>query len=317
MSIGSSRITRSRLLAGLCLAVTAAGCGSLPSEPGRDTAPPPAAAAAVANPAAAVLPGRASEQEYHPVAEPRVRAAPLTGSELTELARAWGLDAPPLPAPAPPAVKPELRENGPHVQLSGDGLPARVRRVPTTDKVVFLTVDDGLEKDRRFNRMMRELGVPFSAFVSGYLARSDYGYFRELNDQGVRVNNHTLDHKDLRRLDRQQQSRQICGQQDELVREVGPRPVLFRPPYGEFNADTLRAAKDCGITAMPLWNEEAFPDRMEYRHLDQRLHPGDIILTHFRGAGQWGGSMTDLARLVIRTATEQGFALARLDDYLG
>ncbi|MFD0345693.1 hypothetical protein ACFQ0M_05620 [Kitasatospora aburaviensis] len=25
---------------------------------------------------------------------------------------------------------------------------------------------------------------------------------------------------------------------------------------------------------MPLWNEEAFPDRMEYRYDDQRLHPG-------------------------------------------
>ncbi|MGW2398546.1 polysaccharide deacetylase family protein [Kitasatospora sp. NPDC001664] len=309
MAFGSAH-PRARLLAGLCLAVTAAGCGSLPTAPGRDTAPPPAVAARPAE-----LPGRAEQQERHEVAVPR--AVPLRGPELAELARAWGLDAPPLPAPAPPAVKPVLREDGPHVRLQGDGLPPLVRRVPTTDKVVFLTIDDGREKDRRFNRMMRELGVPFSAFVSGYLAREDYGYFRELNEQGVRVNNHTLNHKDLRRLGYQRQHEEICGQQDELVREVGPRPALFRPPYGEFTADTLRAAASCGVTAMPLWNEEAFPDRMEYRHLDQRLHPGDIILTHFRGPEEWKGSMTDLARLVIRTATEQGFALARLDDYLG
>jgi peptidoglycan/xylan/chitin deacetylase (PgdA/CDA1 family) len=46
------------------------------------------------------------------------------------------------------------------------------------------------------------------------------------------------------------------------------------------------------------------------------LHPGDIILTHFRGRAEWAGTMTDVLRRVLRTVDEQGFALALLDDYL-
>jgi peptidoglycan/xylan/chitin deacetylase (PgdA/CDA1 family) len=304
-----------RLATGLCLVLAAVGCGST-AESGETTASrapqPPVALPAVALPA--VLPGRAAEQEDSALRTGVQRM--LSERQQVASARAWGLQAVPLKAPPPPSRRPVLSA-GAHVTLAGVDLPALVRRVPTEDRVVFLTVDDGQEKDPEFNRMMRELDVPFSAFVSGYLARSNYGYFRELNEQGVRVNNHTVNHKDLRKLDRAQQQAEICGQQDELEREIGVRPVLFRPPYGEYTTETLRVARSCGITAVPMWNEEAFPDRMEYRQIDQRLHPGDIILTHFRGPGEWSGSMTDMARQVLRTVTAQGFALARLDDYLG
>ncbi|NUR86991.1 MAG: polysaccharide deacetylase family protein, partial [Nonomuraea sp.] len=211
--------------------------------------------------------------------------------------------------------KPALTSNGPHV-IARPGLPPVVRRVPTTDKVVFLTIDDGAEKDPEFSRMLRELGVPVSAFVSDYLARPDYDYFRDLQAHGVAINNHTLNHKDLRKLSADGQRHEVCGQQDSLKEQTGVQPYLFRPPYGEYTTDTLKIAASCGITAVPLWNEEAFPDRIEYRYGDHRLQPGDIILTHFRGPETWKGSMTDMLRRVIREATEQGFAIARLEDYV-
>ena len=95
---------------------------------------------------------------------------------------------------------------------------------------------------------------------------------------------------------------------------IGKRPTLFRPPYGNYNRDTLLVARSCGITAVPLWAAEAFPDHMEWR--DGALHPGDIILTHFRGKAAWNGSMADLVRRVMKTVTEEGYAVARLEDYV-
>ncbi|NEE47128.1 polysaccharide deacetylase family protein, partial [Streptomyces sp. SID8455] len=74
----------------------------------------------------------------------------------------------------------------------------------------------------------------------------------------------------------------------------------FRPPYGNYNRDTLVVAKSCGITAVPLWSAEAFADHMEWREWDRDLHPGDIVLTHFRGKGDWKGTMPDMIRLVMK-----------------
>ncbi|MGK5631129.1 polysaccharide deacetylase family protein, partial [Streptomyces sp. URMC 123] len=236
-------------------------------------------------------------------------------SERYEIARRWGLEEPPLRPPAPPIVKPRpATEEGLSV---GDGLPPVITRVPTHDRVVFLTIDDGAEKDPELTRMMRELRVPFSAFLTDYLAREDYGYFREQHRLGLAgMHNHTLNHHDLRKLPYEDQRHEICEQQRNLRLEFGESTTLFRPPYGSYDADTLRAARSCGVRVVPLWAQEAFPDRIEFRKSPPELRPGDIILTHFRGRGQWGGSMTDMVRRVLRTATEQGFAVARLEDYL-
>ncbi|MER5349194.1 polysaccharide deacetylase family protein [Kitasatospora sp. NPDC002551] len=259
-----------------------------------------------------VLPGpaRAEEEAGGEAVARKAREA----RAVLETAARWGLARPPLPAPPPPASRPALYA-AQGVKLA-DGLPPVVYRVPTDEKIVFLTVDDGAEKDPEFNRMANELGVPLSTFVADYLARSDYGYFRGLAAQGDAVNNHTINHRNLKLLGYGTQREEICRQQDQLEEQIGTRPRLFRPPYGEYNEDTLRAAASCGIEAVPLWNEEAFPDRMEYRYEDQRLHPGDIILTHFRGADLWPGTMPDLLRKVVDEVTAQGYALARLDDYL-
>jgi hypothetical protein len=67
------------------------------------------------------------------------------------------------PAPPPPAVKP--------VTLSASD-PARFSRVPLTDKVVFVTIDDGIEKDPRFIQMVRDFEVPVTICLADVLIRT-------------------------------------------------------------------------------------------------------------------------------------------------
>ncbi|MCD9145405.1 polysaccharide deacetylase family protein [Streptomyces albireticuli] len=245
------------------------------------------------------------------------RALAGTASTLqqrTAAAKKWGLDRAPLEAPPPPKEK--LRPETPESLDRGPDLIPVFSRVPTTDKVVFLTVDDGAAKDHSFLDMVRELKVPLSAFLTDESAASDYGYFRDLHELGVPVQNHTLTHPQMTTLTADEQYDEICGQQDVLEEEIGVQPWLFRPPFGDYDEDTLIVAEECGARAAPLWSEEAFPDRMEYSRDDAKLHPGDIILSHFNGPHTWGAPITDMLRLVLREVTEQGFALARLEDYI-
>ncbi|WP_328887534.1 polysaccharide deacetylase family protein [Streptomyces sp. NBC_00316] len=307
--VGSARrgTVRSALAA---LLVTAVAAGCSPGSGGR-------AEHRAAGPAVG-LPG-APAGAAGPARDPSGYAAKLQRAQAARAAaaRRWGLDQTPLAPPAPPAVKPHLTtRKGFEVKGGDDSLPAVFTTVPTEERIVFLTIDDGDYKDPELLRMMSELQIPYSAFLSDYLVRNDYGYFKEAQDRGVTLNNHTVDHSYLPGLSHSDQKRQICGQQDILEKEYGQRPTLFRPPYGNYNGDTLRIARSCGITAVPLWAEEAFPDRMEWREPDHDLHPGDIILTHFHGAKDWGGTMADMIRAVMKTITDKGYAVARLEDYV-
>ncbi|WP_172638973.1 polysaccharide deacetylase family protein [Streptomyces tailanensis] len=233
-------------------------------------------------------------------------------------AKRWGLAEVPLTPPPPPERKPVLEtregfEVDGHVE---DGLPPVFTTIPTRDKVVFLTIDDGAEKDPAFLRMMSELKIPYTAFLSDYLIKEDYGYFARMRDRGVVINNHTLNHRVMRALPYAAQKREICGMQDVIEERYGTRPTLFRPPYGSYDQNTLRAAKVCGIKAVPLWNEEVFADRWDYRETDRTLRPGDIVLSHFRGRDHWKGTMPDMIRRFLDLVTAEGYAVARLEDYL-
>nr|WP_307544501.1 polysaccharide deacetylase family protein [Streptomyces sp. V3I8] len=208
--------------------------------------------------------------------------------------RRWGLGAPLAPAPRPGVRRPAVRAAGP-------GLPPVVDRVPTRDKVVFLTFDDGAERDPRFVGMVRELRLPVTVFLTDRVVGPGYAYLGRLRAVGASVQNHTLDHPYLPGLPYAGQRAEICGQQEKLKQRFGIRPRLLRPPYGDYDDDTLRAAADCGIAAVVLSGE------------GDPLRPGDIL--HCPQDGD-GAGLTAATVAILRRVQEAGLTVARLEDYL-
>ncbi|MEU3605270.1 polysaccharide deacetylase family protein [Streptomyces sp. NPDC035033] len=304
---GSRRALGAALLVAALTSTAACGDGAEPGAPG---APAPAAGQQAPAKSAAQL---AREKKAVAAEQKAARA-----KRRAAAAKKWGLKLTPLEAPAPPRTKPRITTRK-GFETDGEGLPPVFTTVPTKEKVVFLTIDDGAEKDPELIRMMSELDIPYSAFLSDYVVSDDYGYFAKMQKsqpRGVSLHNHTLNHKYLPGLSYARQKREICGMQDVIEKKYGKRPELFRPPYGNYNEDTLRAAKSCGVKAVPLWASEAFPDHMEWREWDRDLHPGDIVLTHFRGEEDWKGSMPDMVRRVMNVITSKGYAVGKLEDYV-
>lgn len=216
---------------------------------------------------------------------------------------AWGLSKPLAPPPAPPRAKPSR--------------PFVLDRVQTGERVVFLTFDDGAERDPAFLRMVRELKLPISMFLTDSVARAGYGHFAQLSRAGAGVQNHSVSHPDLRTLSYEGQRAEICGQQDRLKARFGSRPRLFRPPYGAYDGNTLRAARSCGVDAVVLWRASMQIHNMRYADEGARLRPGDIVLAHFRGPAELKGTtLTEMTARMLRRIQEQGFAVARLEDYV-
>ncbi|MGW3567565.1 polysaccharide deacetylase family protein [Streptomyces sp. NPDC000941] len=223
----------------------------------------------------------------------------------------WGLDGPLETAP-PPSAKPALVPPA----AGAPAGPPIIDHVPTHEPVVFVTIDDGAEKDPAFLQQAHDLGLPFTGFLTDDVVAGDYGYFEQLRRLGNGMQNHTLTHPRLPDLEYEHQVYEICGQQENLTREFGTRPYLFRPPYGAVDDDTVRAAAACGVRALVMWSAEMKAGGLEYAAGD-RLHSGDIILAHFRGpAQQEGRTMTDVMTSLLREIQSQGFAVARLEDYL-
>jgi peptidoglycan/xylan/chitin deacetylase (PgdA/CDA1 family) len=214
------------------------------------------------------------------------------------------------PAPAPPAVKP--------ITLSASH-PKVFSHVPMTDKVVFVTIDDGIEKDPRFIQMVKDFRVPLTISLADVLIRDDYAYFEKLYETGyVSIQNHTVTHPlHMPRLPASRQFAEIAGQQDKLRREYGTTPYIFRPPGGNYDTTTIESASAAGLKGLMLWKEAMEITDMEYQTPAHTLNSGDIILCHFRGRAQLHGeTMVHMMTRLYKHIQAQGFTVADVTQYV-
>ncbi|WP_425587911.1 polysaccharide deacetylase family protein [Streptomyces marokkonensis] len=218
----------------------------------------------------------------------------------------------------PPPVAQQARaggQGGNQGNGRGQDLPPVVDHVRTTDPVVFLTFDDSAERDPRFAALIRERRLPVTLFLTDTVAGPVYGHLARLRSVGASLQNHTLDHRSLRGLPYAGQRAEICGQQAKLKSRFGVRPHLFRPPHGTYDTTTLRAAADCGITAVVLWRAALDPaGDLAYTRGDHDLRPGDIVSVapdHPTGVG-----LSARTERLLDEIEDQGLRVGRLEDYL-
>jgi len=274
----------------LAVLLAVSGCGS--SAPATKSAAP-------AQPAPAA-PGGSSAPASEPAQDTAGDAAWAK----------WGLK-PMAKAPAAPADKP--------IKLTSTGTVPVFSEVPTQDKVVFITIDDGAEKDPKFVQMLTDLKVPITMFLTKDIVKNNYAYFKPLQALGNTIQNHTVSHPQMSKIPAAKQKSEICDDQSALTEQYGTAPYLFRPPFGDgANTPTLNTSvQECGPRAIVLWRESMQIHDMQYQAADKKLKSGDIILAHFRGPSELKGeSMTSMFGEMLARIQEQGFAVARLDDYI-
>jgi len=214
------------------------------------------------------------------------------------------------PAPAPPSVRP--------ITLSVSH-PKVFSHVPMTDKVVFVTIDDGIEKDPRFIQMVKDFQIPITVSLADVLIRDDYAYFEKLYETGfISIQNHTVTHPlHMPGLSASRQLDEISGQQEKLRREYGTTPYIFRPPGGNYDATTIGAVREAGLKGLMLWKEAMEISDMEYQTPAHTLRPGDIILCHFRGPAQLHGeTMVRMMTRLYKHIQAQGFTVADVTKYV-
>src|SRR5262249_22159575 len=131
-----------------------------------------------------------------------------------------------------------------------------------------------------------------------------------LTGAGAVIGNHTVDHANLRGKPLSFQRKEICDDADFVAKDFGTRPVFFRPPFGNYDTNTLRAAADCGMRAAVLWTATVNDGRLQFQR-GNRLLPGDIVLMHFRK------TFTADFTAFLDQAHRDGLTPVPLADFLG
>lgn len=277
------------LLVALALIASAVGLASLmPGASGSETKPA----------SVAVLAKRLSA----PPVSPQVRPSTTTASSTTTSTTTTSTTLPHL-GPGP------LAQPSPATPVALTQSTPALDHLTTTDKVIFLGIDDGLVRDPAVIDLLRQERVPVTLFLVRQPALDGQTFFREMQTVGATVQAHTITHPQLKKLGYSDQRHQICDESNDLTTWYGTRPTLFRPPYGEWNETTRSIVGACGLHALILWRGATNDGRLDM--IGGAFHPGDILLMHFRK------DLLENLKLVFARARAEGYRIGRLEDYLG
>ncbi|QQQ01867.1 polysaccharide deacetylase family protein [Lysobacter enzymogenes] len=181
-----------------------------------------------------------------------------------------------------------------------------LRRLPTREPVVWLTIDDGPSDDTAaMLDLLDAHGAKATFFVVAERARARPELLARIVQRGHGVGHHSGSHPSAAfwRLGPAAMRREI-EEADRTLRELLPdyRLHWFRAVVGMANPFVARGLKRCGL-ARVAWSARGFdavaadPARVVAR-VERGLAPGAIVLMH-EGAGH-GRSVETMAALLAR-----------------
>jgi peptidoglycan/xylan/chitin deacetylase (PgdA/CDA1 family) len=184
-------------------------------------------------------------------------------------------------------------------------------RVPTSQKVAFITIDDGgMARTSIARDLIIQSGFPVTMFLNSPAAGNYTDYFTAIKNAGNHVQDHTVTHRNLKGQSYDFQRKEIEDCRDRLESIFGERPWLFRPPFGNYDNVTLKAARDCGMRVSFFWTQTVDTGIVRYQTSQKIVKPGDVMLMHFRPL------LAEDFLSALKAIKASGLTPARLEDYV-
>jgi peptidoglycan/xylan/chitin deacetylase (PgdA/CDA1 family) len=164
--------------------------------------------------------------------------------------------------------------------------PEPVFQVEGSGAVVFFTFNVLWEKEHLQDILdiLDENDIHAVFFITGEWLKRNPHEAKAMLEKGHELGNYTYSRAKLLTMPEEAAADEIKSF-NALSREVlGFHPLLFRPPYGEYNARIIRLAEEQDCITL-LWSINLFmlsDTEKEYTlgRLEERLHDGAVLLFH-------------------------------------
>ncbi|HEU4813440.1 MAG TPA: polysaccharide deacetylase family protein [Xanthomonadaceae bacterium] len=192
-------------------------------------------------------------------------------------------------------------------------------RLPTSDRVVWVTIDDGPSDDTlEILELLGAAGAHATFFLVGERAAARPPLVREIVRRGHDIGNHSATHPQawFWALSPRRMREEVARTQQVLEGITGTRPRWFRAVVGMANPFVAAALRAHGL-ARVAWSArgydtvEADPTRALAR-IERQLQPGAIVLLH---EGAPHGRNVELVALLLERLAALGYRTALPEQF--
>ncbi len=182
------------------------------------------------------------------------------------------------------------------------------------EKLIAITFDDGpsIFTTPYLLDGLAERDVKATFFMLGSNIKRYPDIVKRIYEEGHDIGNHSLEHKNMVKLDNNMAKVQHDTPNELLNSILGMNATFFRPPYGNFN-DIVKSVSDVPII---LWNID--PQDWKYKdanmvanHVIERAKDGDIVLLH-----DIYSSTVEAAFKIVDVLSERNFRFVTVNELL-
>jgi peptidoglycan/xylan/chitin deacetylase (PgdA/CDA1 family) len=158
-------------------------------------------------------------------------------------------------------------------------------KLASSRKTVVLTFDDGPGRVLpEILDILKEEKVPAAFFWQARLLYPKRPWKRVM-DEGHMIGTHSAKHNNLVNLQLNEQHQDLLYSKSKIESITGQEVKYFRPPFGQYNNDTISSAKKLGLTPV-MWRISSMDWELKDRpeqiitNVTDNLEDGAIILLH-------------------------------------
>ena len=162
-------------------------------------------------------------------------------------------------------------------------------RIKITEKVVYLTFDDGpdAEQTPRVLDVLKRNNAKATFFCIGSRIAGNEQILKRMIDEGHAIGSHSFSHTNgFPLFSRRRMIADIEQCQKAIESAIGTAPTLFRPPFGVTNPTVGKAVKTLNLKtigwSIRTYDTNGISNEKIARRISRQLRPGAIILLHDR-----------------------------------
>lgn len=121
--------------------------------------------------------------------------------------------------------------------------------VETDKKQVAISFDAawGNDDTETLINILAQYNAPATFFVVGAWVDKYPESVKQLSDAGHRIENHSNTHPHMPQLSKAQMSNELMACNEKIAAVTGRTPKLFRPPYGDYDNNTIDATAELSM----------------------------------------------------------------------
>ncbi len=203
------------------------------------------------------------------------------------------------------------------VQASAPKRALPVYNVQTQEKKIAISFDAawGNSDTQRLIDILDRYHVKTTFFVVGAWVDKYPESAKALAAAGHEVCNHSDTHPHMRKLSQEEMKAQVEKCNEKIASATGIKPILFRPPYGDYNDAVIQTVESLNMYPIQ-WNVDSLdwknptPDQIANRVLTN-VKPGSIVLFH-------NGAKNTPAALprVLQTLQAEGYKIVPVSQLI-